>query len=73
MKLELHRLALKIFRFCLANCIKLEIQWIPRTENEKTDYISRIIDTDDWQITEEFFAGIKSWDPILWSYSELLQ
>jgi hypothetical protein len=48
----------------LANRINLEIQWIPRTENEKADYISRLIDTDDWKITEEFFAVIDSlWGP----------
>lgn len=48
----------------MENRIKLEIQWIPRTENEKADQISRIVDTDDWQITEEFFAGIESlWGP----------
>ena len=64
MTLELHRVAIKIFQLCLANRIKLEIQWIPRTENEKANYISRIIDTDDWQITEDFFALIESlWGP----------
>ena len=30
------------------------MQWIPRTSNQQADYISRLIDTDDWQITEEF-------------------
>jgi hypothetical protein len=64
MKLDLHSLALRIFNLCLANRINLEIQWIPRTENEKADYISRLIDTDDWQITEELFAVIDSlWGP----------
>ena len=51
MKLDLHRLAIKIFQFCAEHSIRLEVQWIPRTVNEKADYISRLIDFDDWQIT----------------------
>lgn len=47
-KLDLHRLAIKIFQFFFS--ISLEVQWIPRTENEKADYISRLLDFDDWQI-----------------------
>ena len=39
-KLDLHRLAIKIFQFCAKHSIRLEVQWIPRTENEKADYIS---------------------------------
>ena len=34
MKLDLHRLAVKIFQFCAEHNIRLEVQWIPRTENE---------------------------------------
>ena len=37
MKLDLHRLAIKIFQFCAEHSIRLEVQWIPRTENEKAD------------------------------------
>ena len=42
--LDLHRLAIKIFQFCAEHGIRLEVQWIPRTENETADYISRLID-----------------------------
>ena len=56
MKLDLHRLAVKIFQFCAEHNIRLEVQWIPRTENEKADYISRLIDYDDWAD----YAGIFS-------------
>ena len=34
----------------------LEVQWIPRTSNQQADYINRLIDTDDWQITDEIFS-----------------
>ena len=35
--------------------IHLEVQWIPRTSNQKADDINRLIDTD-WQIT--FLDGL---------------
>ena len=64
MKLDLHRLAVKIFQFCAKHTIRFEVQWIPRTENEKADYISRLIDFDDWQITPECFLRLEeSWGP----------
>ena len=55
MKLDLHRLAIKIFQFCVEHSIHLEVQWIPRTENEKADYISQLLDFDDRQITHDLF------------------
>ena len=64
MKLDLHRLAIKIFQFCAEHSIRLEVQWIPRTENEKADYISRLIDFDDWQITHDLFLSLEElWGP----------
>ena len=47
MRSDLHAIALKIFQFCADNGIELEVQWLPRTEIERADYISRIIDIDD--------------------------
>ena len=64
MKPDLHKLAIKIFGACLRSKIKLEIQWIPRPENEKADFISRLIDVDDWQLTESFFPTLEgAWGP----------
>ena len=59
MKSDLHKLAIKIFGPCLRSKIKLEIQWIPRTENEKADFISRLINVGEWQLTESFFATLE--------------
>ena len=59
MKLDLHGLAIKIFQFCVEHSIRLEVQWIPRTENEKADYISRLVDFDDWQITHDLFLSLE--------------
>ena len=50
-KVDLHRLAITFFQFCAKHSTPLEVQWIPRSENEKADYISRLIDFDGWQIT----------------------
>ena len=47
----------KSFQFCAKRSIRLEVQWIPRTENEKADYISRLLDFDDWQITHNLFLS----------------
>jgi hypothetical protein len=38
--------------------------WIPRGQNVQADYLSRIIDTDDWQTTVEFYNYLDSmWGP----------
>ena len=64
MKLGLHKMARRIFDICIRSGIHLEVQWIPRTSNQQADYISRLIDTDDWQITEEFFLFLDDlWGP----------
>ena len=65
LKLDLHRLAIKIFQFCAEHSIHLDVQWIPRTENEGADYISRLVDFDDWQITPDLFQSLEQlWGPI---------
>ena len=58
MKSDLQVYALKIYKICLSNNIKLEIEWIPRTLNDKADYISNIRDYDDWCVTDSFFHKI---------------
>ena len=64
MKLGLHKMARRIFDICIRSGIHLEVQWISRTSNQQADYISRLIDTDDWQITEEFFLFLDDlWGP----------
>ena len=57
MKKELHDLAIKIFQCCAENQISLGIQWIPQSDLERADYISRIV--DDWQITNSCFEYIE--------------
>ena len=52
-------MARRIFDICIRSGIHLEVQWIPRTSNQQADYISRLIDTDDWQITDNFFIFLE--------------
>ena len=59
MRSELHTIAVEIFQFCANNDIELELQWIPRTKIERADYISRIIDIDDWQISADCFKSLE--------------
>ena len=63
-KQHLHCIALQIFETCFRNCIRLDMEWIPRTLNEKADYISRVQDFDDWRVDPQLFATIDSlWGP----------
>ena len=64
MKLDLQILAYSIFTICLNNNISLELDWIPRSENEKADFLSKLVDYDDWGITDEFFDFLNGmWGP----------
>ena len=63
-KLGFHKMARRIFDICIRSGIQLEVQWIPRTMNQQADYISRFIDTDDWQLIDEFFLFLDGcWGP----------
>jgi hypothetical protein len=35
----------------MKNAISLEVEWVPRTQNEKADFLSRLSDFDDWGIS----------------------
>ena len=59
---DLHAIAVEIFQSYAYNGVELELQWIPRTEIEKADYISRVIGIDDWQILADCFMSLEeSW------------
>ena len=63
MRHDLHIIAINIFNRCAANNIGLEVQWIRRNELERADFISRIIDIDDWQISHSLFCYFDNiWD-----------
>ncbi|VDI66658.1 Hypothetical predicted protein [Mytilus galloprovincialis] len=63
-KTILQNLALDIFSACLKYNVNIDIVWIPRTLNEKADFLSRIVDHDDWGISYYIFQLIESlWGP----------
>ena len=64
MKLELQKLARSIYSTCVTNSISIDIQWNPRSENEKADYISRLIDHEDWEVSGKCFDLMNGlWGP----------
>lgn len=60
MKHHLQSLAYNIFKMCVEQKNSIDIQWIPRLENEKADFLSNIIDHDDWGVTVNFFEFINN-------------
>lgn len=63
-KQELHDLALNIFRLCFDFNIHLKVQWVPRDLNVVADSISKVRDTDDWEVSMDFFKFMDGlWGP----------
>ena len=61
---KLQQEAIKIFNMALRHGIILEPEWIPRGENLFADYLSRIVDHDDWGLSQQFFDLVDSaWGP----------
>ena len=38
--------------------IYLDIEWVPRSLNEKADFLSKIVDYDDWEPAPRFFRQL---------------
>jgi len=55
MKEDLQCLALHTFSMCLLDNIRLEVEWIPRSANDRADFLSRVIDYDDRRIKRDNF------------------
>lgn len=61
---ELQDIALNIYHICVSNQISLQVEWIPRSLNEKADALSRFVDYDDWGVTMDFFQKMERlWGP----------
>ena len=58
MKERLHSLAYSIFSICTKHSISIDIQWIPRMENTKADYISKMVDHEDWGVSDTFILSL---------------
>ena len=56
--------ALRVFELCVQHQIHLEPEWVPREENQLADYLSRIVDFDDWYLDPNIFAMLdRLWGP----------
>ena len=56
--------ALAIFATGVNNQIRLEPEWIPREENEFANYLSRVVDYDDWMLNPIVFHELDiMWGP----------
>ena len=48
----------------MQSAIHLQREWIPRSVKQQADFISRLIDIDDWQITNAVFLFLEDrWRP----------
>ena len=57
-------MALRVFSLAIEHQIRLEPEWVPKELNEKADFLSRIVDIDDWYLNPEMFAWLDSiWGP----------
>ena len=45
----------RIFEACVYHGISIEPEWVPRSSNEQADYLSRIVDFDDWSVSPNIF------------------
>lgn len=55
---SLHKEAFAIFVISMANQIRIEPEWIPHNKNQQANYLSRLVDHDDWQVHPDIFAGL---------------
>ena len=61
---HLHAIALKIFSLAVHSQVHLQPEWIPREQNEQADFLSRIIDVDDWMLNPVVFGQLDAiWGP----------
>ena len=64
MKEHLRQLTVDIFYTARENNIEIDVQWIPRLLNERADYLSKIVDYDDWIVKDCYFRAVTSlWGP----------
>lgn len=56
MKTTLQQVAVNIYGLCARFGISLQVHWIPREDNQRADFLSRIHDDDDWRISDFAFA-----------------
>ena len=51
---------LQIFIICYPRSTGIDIEWIPRTENEQSDYLSKMYVDNDWGISDTLFCYLET-------------
>ena len=59
-KVHLHKLAMEVFLLSKGHDVSIDIEWIPRSANEVADYLSKIVDFDDWCVRDSYFRAVDS-------------
>ena len=59
-KPKLQAEVLSIFSLALTNQVRIEPEWIPRRQNQKADYIIKLMDYDDWSLDPGIFEQLDS-------------
>ena len=63
-KEHLQKQALQVYHLCTTQGVKIEMEKIPRSLNEKSDLLSHVIDHDDWAISDHIFLSLEHlWGP----------
>ena len=47
-----------IFSLSKEHDIAIDMEWIPRSDNEVADYLSKIVDFDDWGVKDSSCSGL---------------
>ena len=55
---DLHGIALNIFFLTSQRNIQLDVNWLPREQNSQADFLSKIIDFDDYSVNDEIFRHL---------------
>ena len=56
--------AKRICEICVHHGISIEPEWVPRSSNASADYLSRIVDFDDWSVSPHIFRFLDlKWGP----------
>ena len=61
---DLQVIALNVFLFVSQRRIQLDVSWLPREQNSKADFFSKIIDVDDYSVHDDVFVQLDElWGP----------
>ena len=53
-----------IFSICMGSHIHIELEWVPRKQNQLADYYSRLVDYDNYSLNPMVFEWFNSlWGP----------